>query len=572
MAETKPEAAPSTDAHEKMGFWRQYIFSIDHKVIGKQYLFLGLFMGYVGVFLSYVFRWQLAWPGTAVPFWGKVSAAQYYEVVTMHGTIMVFFVAMPVLLGAFGNFLIPLMVGARDMAFPRLNMASFWTIFVGSVLLLISFFVPGGGSHAGWTNYVPLSDAAKYLPGNYWGGNLWLIALAIDFASVLMGGINFLTTAIAMRAPGMTFWRMPLLVWQELAASELFMLSVGPLIAGVVMLLFDRMVGTGFFLPEKGADPLLWQHLFWFFGHPEVYVVAVPGLGIVMEILPVFSRKPIFGYRAIVWSALVAGTLSFIVWAHHMFVSGMNPNLAAPFSATTIAISVPFAVMLFALIATLWRAQITFATPMLFALGALANFLLGGVTGIPLGTDASDIYLHDSYFVIAHFHNTLVPTAVIGGFGGIYYWFPKMFGRMMNETLGKLHFIFTWVGFNLIFIPLFLIGLGGGQRRIYQASVYTYYKPLQPLHVIATIGLLILIIGQLPFIVNFLVSMFRGQQAEANPWHANTLEWMTDSPPPHENFHTIPIVTRGPYDYSVPGMERDWAPQNEELMAAAARN
>ena len=355
MAETRPDAAASAEAHEKLGFWREYLFSVDHKVIAKQYLFLGLFMGFVGVGLSYVFRWQLAWPGTTVPGWGKVSASQYYELVTMHGTIMVFFVAMPVLLGAFGNFLIPLMVGARDMAFPRLNMVSFWTIFVGSVLLLISFFVPGGASRAGWTQYVPLSDASKYLPGNYWGGNLWLIAVAIDFASVLMGGINFLTTAIAMRAPGMTIWRMPLLVWTELVASVLFMLSVGPLIAGVVMLLFDRMVGTGFFLPEKGADPLLWQHLFWFFGHPEVYVVAVPGLGIVMEILPVFSRKPIFGYRAIVWSLIAAGTLSFMVWAHHMFVSGLDPTLAAPFSATTIAISVPFAVMLFAMIATLWR-------------------------------------------------------------------------------------------------------------------------------------------------------------------------------------------------------------------------
>ena len=417
-----------------------------------------------------------------------------------------------------------------------------------------------------------MSDASKYLPGNYWGGNLWLIAVALDFASVLMGGINFLTTAIAMRAPGMTMWRMPLMVWQEVVASVLFMLSVGPLIAGVVMLLFDRIVGTGFFLPEKGADPLLWEHLFWFFGHPEVYVVAVPGLGIVMEILPVFSRKPIFGYRAIVWSTIAAGVLSFTVWAHHMFVSGLNPTLAAPFSATTIAISIPFAVMLFAMIATLWRAQITFSTPMLFALGALANFLLGGVTGIPLGTDASDIYLHDSYFVIAHFHNTLVPTAVIAGFGGIYYWFPKMFGRMMNDFWGKIHFIFTWFGFNLVFVPLFLIGLGGGQRRMYMLKAYTYYKPLQPLHVIATIGLLVIIAGQIPFLVNFFVSMVRGAKAPANPWNANTLEWTTDSPPPHENFHTIPTVVRGPYDYSVPGMEQDWAPQNAEFVAAAARN
>jgi cytochrome c oxidase subunit 1 len=572
MAETKPGGAPSIEAHEKMGFWRQYIFSIDHKVIGKQYLCLGLFMGFIGVGLSYVFRWQLAWPGTAVPGWGKVSAAQYYTLVTMHGTTMVFFVAMPILLGAFGNFLVPLMVGARDMAFPRLNMTSFWTVFVASALLLISFFVPGGASRAGWTNYVPLSDAAKYLPGNYWGGNLWLIAVAIDFASVLMGGINILTTAIAMRAPGMTMWRMPLLVWQELIASVLFMLSVGPLIAAVVMLLFDRMVGTSFFLPQKGADPLLWEHLFWFFGHPEVYVVAMPGLGIVMEILPVFSRKHIFGYRTIVWSTIAAGILSFMVWAHHMFVSGMDPHLAEPFSVTTTAISIPFAVILFAMIATLWRSQITFSTPMLFALGALANFILGGVTGIPLGADASDIYLHDSYFVVAHFHNTLVPTVVIAGFAGIYYWFPKMFGRMMNDTWGKVHFILTWVGFNMVFVPLFLVGLGGGQRRMYQLSAFSYYKPLQPLHVIATIGLLTILVGQIPFLVNFFWSMFRGAKAPANPWHANTLEWATDSPPPHENFHTIPTVVRGPYDYSLPGMEQDWVPQNAELEAAAVRS
>ncbi len=571
MAETEPEAAHHGEAHaEPTGFWWKYIFSVDHKVIGKQYLFLGLFMGTVGVMLSYVFRWQLAWPGSAVPGWGKVTAPQYYELVTMHGTIMVFFVAMPILLGAFGNFVVPLMVGARDMAFPRLNMTSFWTVFVASVILMISFFVPNGASRAGWTNYVPLSDVPRFTGGVYWGGNLWLIAVATDFASVLMGGINILTTAIAMRAPGLTMWRLPLLVWQEMVASVLFMLSVGPLIAGVVMLLLDRMVGTAFFLPEKGADPLLWQHLFWFFGHPEVYVVAVPGLGIIQEILPVFGRKPIFGYRTLVWSAIAAGILSFTVWAHHMFLSGMNPSLASPFSVTTIAISIPFAVMLFCMIATLWRAQITFATPMLFALGALANFILGGVTGIPLGSDATDIYLHDTYFVIAHFHNTLVPTVFIAGFAGIYYWYPKMFGRMFNETWGKVHFFFTWIGFNMVFIPLFLIGIGGGQRRIFMATAYHYYKPLQPLHVIATIGLLILMTGQIPFVINFFGSMFWGKRAEANPWHANTLEWATSSPPPHENFEVIPTVVRGPYDYSVPGMERDWAPQAAEPGAAAA--
>jgi cytochrome c oxidase subunit 1 len=561
MAESQLAAAALPEAHEEMGFWRQHIFSVDHKVVGKQYLFLGMFMGFVGVYLAYLFRWQLAWPNSAVPGFGKVTAPQYYEFVTMHGTIMIFFFGMPILLGAFGNYLLPLMIGARDMAFPRLNLAAFWIAVAGSMLLLASFFVRGGASRAGWTNYVPLSDLPSYTGGVYWGGNLWLIALATDLASVLMEGINLLTTAIAMRAPGMTMGRMPLMVWQELAASALFVLSAGPLIAGVVMLLFDRMAGTGFFLPEKGADPLLWQHLFWFFGHPEVYVVAMPGLGIVQEILPVFSRKPIFGYRMILWSVVAAGFLSFTVWAHHMFVSGMNPVLAEPFSVTTVAISIPFAVILFSMIATLWRGQITFATPMLFALGALANFILGGVSGIPLGTDATNIYLHDTYFVVAHFHNTLVPTTVIAAFGGIYFWFPKMFGRMMNETLGKVHFTLTWLGFNLVFIPLFLIGLGGGQRRIYMSSVYTFYKPLQPLHVFATIGLLIMIAGQIPFLLNFFLSMFYGAKAPANPWHATTLEWSTDSPPPPDNFDVIPTVVRGPYEYSVPGMEQDWMPQ-----------
>ena len=569
MAEVEPKQAPA-EAHREPGFWSKYFFSVDHKVIAKQYLFLGLFMGLVGVFLSFVFRWQLAWPGSAVPVWGKVTASQYYKLVTMHGTIMVFFMAMPILLGAFGNFLIPLMVGARDMAFPRLNMTSFWTIFVASVILIISFFVPHGASSAGWTNYAPLSDVPVYTGGVNWGINLWLLAVAIDFVSVLMGGINFLTTAIAMRAPGMTIWRMPLLVWSELVASVLFMLSVGPLIAGVVMMLLDRIVGTGFFLPDKGGDPLLWQHLFWFFGHPEVYVIGVPGIGIILEILPVFGRKPVFGYRTIVWSMITAGVLSFMVWAHHMFVSGMDPALVPGFSVTTIAISVPFAVMVFAMIASLWRAQITFSAAMLFALGALMNFIVGGVSGIPLGTDATDIYLHDSYFVIAHFHNTLVPTALFAGFGGIYFWFPKMFGRMMSELWGKVHFFFTWIGFNTIFLPLFLIGIGGGQRRIYMSSMYAYYKPLQPLHVIATIGLFILVTGQIAFGINFFVSMFRGKQASANPWNANALEWATDSPPPHENFHAIPVVHRGPYEYSVPGVRQDFLPQDAAPIAAAA--
>ncbi len=545
------------------GFWRTYVFSVDHKVIAKQYLGLSLFMALIGGASAYLIRWQLAWPETYVPGWGYVEPQSYNAIITMHGTIMVFFVAMPFVLGAFGNFLIPLMIGADDMAFPRLNMMSFWTLTVGSAVLIASFFVPAGPAAGGWTSYAPLSARAIYT-GVYWGQNLWLLAVAIEFASFLMGGINFLTTALNLRAPGMTLWRLPLLVWMELIAAVLFLLSVGPLIAGAIMLLLDRMAGTSFFVPDKGGgDPLLWQHLFWFFGHPEVYVIGLPGFGIMMEIIPVFSRKPIFGYKTIVWGTLAAAVLSFLVWAHHMFVSGMDPRLATPFSITTILISVPFAIMVFSMVATLWGGRIELTTPMLFAVGGLATFVIGGVTGVFLGSAGLDIYLHGTYFVVAHFHYTLMPLAIFGGFAGVYFWFPKMFGRMMNETLGKLHFLFTFLCFNCVFIPLFLVGVAGNPRRIYETSAYDYLKPVQPLHVIATIATIGLLIGQLPFIVNFFWSMAGGRKAGRNPWLANTLEWCTDSPPPHGNFSEPVVVYRDPYEYGNPDAPKDWMAQNE---------
>ncbi len=468
------QALPQTttvveEPHYGAGFLQSYVFSTDHKVIGKQYLAVGLLMSLIGGFMAYLIRVQLAWPGKPLLGWGFIPPASYLALVTMHGTIMVFFVAMPILLGAFGNFLIPLMIGAKDMAFPRLNMLSIWTLVVASTLLLGSLFVPDGAASAGWTGYPPLSAVPSYT-GNYWGINLWLLALALEFSSFLMGGINFLTTAINLRAPGMSLWRMPLLVWLEITASALFLLSVGPLVAGSIMLLLDRIVGTSFYNPAHGGDPLLWQHLFWFFGHPEVYVIALPAIGIMMEILPVFARKPIFGYRTIVYSTIIAGFLSLVVWAHHMFVSGMDPRLATPFSIMTIVISIPFAVMIFAMIATLWRASISFTVPMLFTLAALSSFLIGGVTGIFLGSQAADIYLHDSYFVVAHFHYTLFPLVFMGGFAGVYYWFPKMFGRKLNPSLGLVHCLMTFVFFNLTFIPLFFAGFGGAPRRIYLPS------------------------------------------------------------------------------------------------------
>jgi cytochrome c oxidase subunit 1 len=550
-----------------LGFWRRYVFSVDHKVIGRQYLLLGLLMALLGGFTAYLIRWQLAWPETEVPGWGFVEPDFYNALVTMHGTIMVFFVAMPIMLGGFGNFLLPIMIGAGDMAFPRLNMMSFWTLCLASLVLLSSFFVPGGAASAGWTGYAPLSADPIYTGVN-WGLNLWILALALEFASFLMGGVNFLTTAINMRAPGMRFSRLPLLVWMQLTAAVLFMLSVGPLIAGAIMLLLDRTIGTSFFLPARGGDPLLWQHLFWFFGHPEVYVVLLPGFGIVLEILPVFARKPVFGYGTIVWSTIVAGALSFIVWAHHMFVAGIDARLAVPFSVTTILISVPFAIMMFAMIATLWGGALRFPTPMLFALGTMATFLVGGVTGVVLGSATVDMFFHDTYFVVAHFHYTLFPAALLGGFAGLYYWYPKMFGRMMNERLGKAHFWITIIAFNAVFLPLFRIGMQGHMRRIYNPEQYTFLKATMPIHHFVTVAAIVLLAGQALLVVNFFWSMFAGERAPANPWQANTLEWTTASPPPHGNFPAPPTVYRDPYEYSAPGAMADWAPQDAPPVGA----
>jgi cytochrome c oxidase subunit 1 len=577
------EVATAAEHHvhaEPQSFLRKYVFSVDHKVIGRQYLFLGLFMALVGGASAYVIRWQLAWPETKIPLTGWVPEPSMYEgfldpsfynqLVTMHGTIMVFFVAMPILLGALGNFLLPIMCGADDMAFPRLNMMSFWTIFTASIVLLSSFFVGGGPAAAGWTGYAPLSADPTYT-GVGLGMDLWILALALEFASFLMGGVNFLTTAINMRAPGLGFFRLPLMVWMQLTAAILFMLSVGPLIAGAIMLLLDRTLGTTFFLPAGGGDPLLWQHLFWFFGHPEVYVVLLPAVGAVLEILPVFTRKPIFGYRTIIYSTIIAGLLSFIVWAHHMFVSGMDPRLALPFSITTILISVPFAVIVFAMIVTLWGGSMTFETPMLFTLGFLVTFMIGGLTGIFHGSAAVDIYIHDTYFVVAHFHYTFFPSVFFGGFAGIYFWYPKMFGRMMSETLGKVHFWLTIVFFNLVFTPMFLLGMGGHMRRIYNPLQYEFLKPLEPVNQFVTVAAVLLLLSQIPFALNFFLSLWRGQEAPANPWRANTLEWTAPSPPPHGNFAAPPVVYRGPYVYSLPGAQDDFVPQDRPGEIAAAR-
>jgi cytochrome c oxidase subunit I len=555
--------------HHNLGFVRRYIVSTDHKVIAKQYLTLALFWAVMGAATAYLIRWQIAHPDTEALGWGYIEPQVYNSLVTMHGTIMVFFVAMPLLLSVFGNFLIPLMIGARDMAFPKLNALSFWIFFLASVVLVSSFFVPQGPAAAGWTGYPPLSAKNEYTGGGY-GIDLWLLSLALEFTSFLLGGINFLTTTTNLRAPGMTWFRLPVIVWMQLTAAVIFMLSVGPLIAGAILLLMDRNLGTTFYLADGGGDPLLWQHLFWFFGHPEVYVLLLPGVGIVLEVITVFARKPVFAFRPIIYATIVAGFLSFVVWAHHQYISGMDPRLAMPFSITTIIISVPFALVIFSIIATLWGSSMSLKSPMLFALGTLGVFIFGGLTGIFNGSAPVDIYIHDTYFVVAHFHYTLFSNVFFGGFAGIYFWFPKMFGRMMNETLGKIHFWLTFIFFNGVFIPMHLVGLHGMMRRIANPMQYEFLKPIEPLNVFITLMAILLILSQLVFVVNFFWSLLRGQIAQDNPWEANTLEWTTTSPPPHENFAATPAVYRWPYDYSLPNSLTDWLPQNRAEPAAKA--
>ncbi|MBW2286780.1 MAG: cbb3-type cytochrome c oxidase subunit I [Deltaproteobacteria bacterium] len=567
MAESvETQAAHHEDAHGhhgEMSFVSKYVFSTDHKVIAMQYLFTGMAMALIGGFMAYAFRMQLAFPGEAVPGYGIVSAANYNALVTNHGTIMIFWVAMPVLIAAFGNFLIPLMCGCDDMVFPKINRLSYQIFLLSAVVLISSFFVEGGGFGGAWTAYPPLSAKAEYSLTKL-GSSIWLVAVALEFIAFLLGGINFVTTAMNSRAPGMKLYDIPIVVWMIVVASILFMVSVGPLIAGAFMLLFDQTLGTQFYDPDGAGDPLLWQHLFWFFGHPEVYVVLLPALGIVAEVITTFSRKKLFAYRTVLYTTFGTGVLSFTVWAHHQFVAGIDPRMANIFTLTTLLISVPIAELCFVYIATLFGGSIRLTTPMLWALAFIAEFLIGGVTGIFLGASGSDIYLHDTYFVLAHFHYTFYPIAIIGTFAGITYWYPKMFGRMLNETLGKIHFWGSVISFNVIFIPLFVLGIAGQHRRIFD---YRNFPELalpqyQDLRILATFALLVMLAFQVVFLYNFFMSLFKGEKAGNNPWKANTLEWTVPSPPPHGNFAEMPTVYRGPYEYSTPGRDEDYWPQN----------
>jgi len=563
MAETIPVAHPHEHEHHEPGFIQKYLWSTDHKMIAMQYMFTGMAMALIGGFFAYVFRTQLAFPGISVPLYGVVSPNEYNSLITNHGAIMIFWVAMPVLIAAFGNYLIPLMIGADDMVFPKINRLSYQIFLLSALILLASFFVEGGAFGGAWTMYPPLSANAEFNQTPM-GTTLFITAVALEFVAFLMGGINFVVTAMNSRAPGMRMYDIPIVVWMIVIASILFMASVGPLIAGAVMLLFDHNLGTAFFDPQRGGDPILWQHLFWFFGHPEVYVVLLPAVGIVAEIVTVFARKKLFAYKTVLYTAFGTGVLSFTVWAHHQFIAGIDPRMANVFTVTTLLISVPIAEMMFVYIATLYGGSITLNTPMLWALSFIATFLIGGVTGIFLGASGSDIYLHDTYFVLAHFHYTFVPIAIIGTFAGVTFWFPKMFGRMLNDTLGKIHFWGTIIPFNMIFIPLFILGAAGEHRRIWDFNQFPELatSPLRNLDKLATVSLWVMLSFQIVFLFNFFWSLRRGQKAPKNPWESNTLEWTADSPPPHGNWKELPTVHRGPYEYSVPGREKDFWPQN----------
>ena len=516
-------------------------------------------MALVGGFMVYAMRMQLAFPGETVPGFGLVTQAKYNALVTNHGTIMIFWVAMPVLIAAFGNYLIPLMIGCDDMVFPELIVPVKRS---GHVFVILgSLVVEGGGFGGAWTGY--RHHGAAGIQPNAVGVDPMVVGCGTRVCGVPSGWYQLIVTTMNSRAPGMKWYDAHCRL-DDRDCQHSVHAVVGPLLAGALMMSFDQLVGTAFFDPAQGGDPVLWQHLFWFFGHPEVYVCCSP-LGITAEIICTFSRKKMFAYKTVLYTTFATGILSFFVWAHHQFISGIDPRMANVFTVTTVLISVPLAEMMFVYIATLYGGSIRFTTPMLWALAFLGEFLIGGVTGIFLGASGADIYFHDTYFVIAHFHYTFYPIAIIGTFAGFTYWFPKMFGRMLNEKLGKIHFWGTIIPFNFIFLPLFVLGMAGQHRRIFDYRNFPELaRPeLQDLRVLATTALLVMLAFQVVFFVNWFWSWRNGEKAGPNPWKANTLEWQCPSPPGHGNFKELPNCYRGPYEFSVPGREKDYWPQNE---------
>ena len=564
-------------------FFYQYLWSLDHKVIGKQFLWAGLTFLFVGGVLAMMIRWQWAFPGKAVPVLGplllsgqngQIGPATYMTIFTMHGLIMIFFAITPILIGAMGNFLIPLQIGARDMAFPWLNALSFWTFALSLVFVVCAFFGELGAAGAGWTTYPPLSTNVG-TPGS--GQTFMVAAVFITGVSSIMGGINYVTTVIRHRAPGMTWMRLPLTIWGLWLTAILNVLFVPVLGSAALLLLLDRLFGTQFFIAgaasvKGGGDPILFQHLFWIFGHPEVYILILPAWGIVSDLLSFFSRKPANWYRGTVYSMIAVCVLSAVVYGHHMFLTGFTPLLGQGFMLFTLIISVPAEVLFLNWLRTIYQGSIRLTSPMLFSLGMLFVFGMGGLTGLYLGATSTDIYLHDTMFVVGHFHLTMAAASFLGSLAAIYFWYPKMFGRMMNETLGKAHFWISAVCLVIVFTGQLIAGYSGQSRRLYDPYQYAFLKHLLGVNRVASFAAFALFFGQLIFIYNFIGSMFRGEKAGENPWKVSTLEWFTTSPPPHHNFDRIPTVLRGPHEFADPEVReklgRDWIGQAEDLPAA----
>jgi cytochrome c oxidase subunit 1 len=592
------EEGPQPGAkEEKPSRWKRYLFSTDHKVIAIQYGITGFCFLAFGLGLMILMRWQMAYPGSPVPLLGQwmqkvfgptaapkgaLSSQLFNSFGAMHGTIMIFLGVVPVMFGAFGNYLIPLQIGAPDMVFPRLNRTSYQLYFCAGVVMLASFFIPGGAAQSGWTSYSPLATFAD--PIHRWDGQtFWLLGMSLLICSSLLSSINFLVTIIQLRAPGMIWLRLPLFIWAQFVTSFLLLLAFPPLEAAVVFQFMDSVFNTSFFMPtglvvsgkavgvSGGGNPLLWQHLFWFLAHPEVYVLILPALGIECEILANNIRRPIFGYRSIVYSSLAMGFISFLVWGHHMFLTGMGTAISTFFQTTTMIVSIPSVIILTCLLFSLWGGSIRFNTQMLFALAFLPMFGLGGLTGLPLGLAPSDMYLHDTFYVIAHFHYIVAPGALFAFFAGVYHWFPKLTGRKLNEHWGRIHFWISLLFMNLVFMPMFLQGLAGMSRRLFDGGVTYQSEPgivglplwsigLNHMIFIAT---LLLALSQAPFVANVIHTLRRENAVESNnPWKATTLEWQTSNPPPHGNFPKKVEVHRGPYEYS-PAVDEDFHPQGK---------
>ena len=572
--------------HHKETFITKYIFSQDHKMIAKQFLITGMFMAVIGMIMSALFRLQLANPGQSFAIlemllgkWapgGVLDPSMYLALVTMHGTILVFWVLTAGLSGTFANFLIPLQIGARDMASGFLNMLSYWFFFLATVVLLWSLFVETGPASAGWTIYPPLSALPQSIPGSGMGMTLWLSSIALFIVGSLLGSLNYIVTILNLRTKGMSMQRLPLTIWSIFLTAILGVLSFPVLLSAALLLIMDRSVGTSFFLSDiiingevlhnVGGSPILFEHLFWFLGHPEVYIILLPALGIVSEVIAVNSRKPIFGYKAMVGALIAIAFLSFIVWGHHMFMTGMNPFLGSVFTFTTLLIAIPSAVKVFNYLATLWKGNIQFTPAMLFAIGMVSTFITGGLTGLILGDSALDINVHDTYFVVGHFHIVMGLSAIYGMFAGVYHWFPKMYGKMMNKNFGYIHFWGTFICAYGVFFPMHFLGLAGLPRRYYTNSAFPMFDSLTDINNVITFFALAGAIVQMIFLFNFFYSIFKGTKAKQNPWRSNTLEWTAPIERMHGNWPgEIPHVHRWPYDYSKPGADEDFIPQSEPL-------